>query len=114
MCGSVFLDDRFQDLVIQSAGKENWDGLTKEARQVALSRWQEQVKPHYEGPETIEEYQPVSYIPVPGAEDVPQNQIEGGIFYMEKYSSVSLKVFFCEFPIDKVAVPKFKKYSIPA
>lgn len=77
--------------MIETAGKSNWEGLTEEARQVALNRWQEKVKPLYEGPETSDEYQPVSYIPVPGAEDVPENQIEGGIFYMEKYGSACLE-----------------------
>ena len=92
MCGSVFLDCRFQKFIIDEiVGKTTYEKLKEKARQAILSCWQNDIKIRFEGPDTSDDYQePGGFIPLPGCPNIPKHNVEDGMFYMERQVSDSL------------------------
>lgn len=78
VCGSVMLDGLFEDYLIKVMGAKKYKGLSNATKRVTMQRWQNDIKPHYSGPDDEEEDLQIGYvIPLPG--------MPNGIIYMEKY-----------------------------
>ncbi|KAJ5771670.1 hypothetical protein N7520_002199 [Penicillium odoratum] len=76
VCGSVMLDERFEEYLIQTMGRKNYKELSNSTKRVVMQRWQNDIKHHYSGPQDEDEDLDMGYvIPLPG--------IENGIHYME-------------------------------
>lgn len=110
MCGSMILDKHFKDFLIKLVGMNNWEALPDLTKTIILNRWTDEIKTHYEGPDTSEDYLDTGgFIPLPGIPDIPEKTIEGGMFYMEKYiSELPAKVPF----INPSIARRLKKYSV--
>ncbi|KAI9043281.1 Hsp70 family protein [Aspergillus affinis] len=102
-CGSMFLDDRFEDLLRGRMGADKYDSLSNVSKDAVRSYWQERVKPYYTGrqeksevpiassisysdskdSDTIseDEYAETDkFIPIAGAKDDPTIPIVEGCF----------------------------------
>ncbi|KAJ5633351.1 hypothetical protein N7490_009690 [Penicillium lividum] len=76
VCGSVMLDERFEEYIIQTMGRKKYKGLSDSTKRVAMQRWQNDIKHHYSGPQDEVEDLDIGYvIPLPG--------MENGLHYME-------------------------------
>ncbi|PLB55168.1 actin-like ATPase domain-containing protein [Aspergillus steynii IBT 23096] len=104
VCGSLFLDERFENLVRGRMGAEKYDFLPDPCKDAVRSYWQDRVKPYYAGREeksetstgpsqscsTLEdsdtvvgddEYtEPDKFIPIANVQDDPTIPIIGGCF----------------------------------
>jgi hypothetical protein len=76
ICGSVMLDGRFEDYLIKTLGEEKYKGMSDATRIFAMERWQNQIKPHYSGPEDEEDLDSSYMIAIPG--------MDKDILHMEK------------------------------
>ncbi|KAH8428085.1 Hsp70 family protein [Aspergillus melleus] len=103
-CGSMFLDERFEDLLRGRMGAKKYDSLSNVSKDAVRTYWQERVKPYYTGGQrkktkvsiasrllglnlnhsdtSIEdEYAETDkFIPIAGAQDDPRTPIVGGCF----------------------------------
>ena len=48
-CGSMFLDERFEDLLRGRMGANKYDSLSNVSKDAVRTYWQERVKPYYTG-----------------------------------------------------------------
>ncbi|KAI9367138.1 actin-like ATPase domain-containing protein [Aspergillus egyptiacus] len=83
MCGSTLLDQRFEEILRERMGFENYKALSKKSKEDALKYWQDRVKPNFAGKFDDEEgdFADVDYhIPVRGAKDDPEVKIEKEVF----------------------------------
>lgn len=108
----MILDKHFKDFLIELVGRNNWDTLPDQTKMIILNRWKDEVKTHYEGPDTSEDYLDAGgFIPLPGIPDIPGKGVSGGMFYMEKYISVlPAKVPFT----NPSTARRLKRYSATA
>ncbi|KAL2824383.1 hypothetical protein BDW59DRAFT_180259 [Aspergillus cavernicola] len=82
ICGSMLLDRIFEDFLRQKMGTKIYDALSRMSKEVAVTYWQDRVKPNFSG-QYDDEFADVDYfIPVPGAKDDPAIPIEDGFFEM--------------------------------
>ncbi|KAJ6115348.1 hypothetical protein N7486_001126 [Penicillium sp. IBT 16267x] len=76
VCGSVILNGLFEDYLIKFMGKKVYKGMSNVTKRLAMQRWQNDIKPHYSGPENENEDLELGYvIPIPA---MPNGQL-----YME-------------------------------
>ena len=78
VCGSVILDGLFEEYLIKSLGKKVYKGLGNATKRVAMQRWQNDIKPHYSGPQDENEDLDLGYL-------IPITGMPNSILYMEKY-----------------------------
>jgi hypothetical protein len=83
VCGSLLLDERFERFLMRKAGLENYQSLPMKSKEAALSFWRDMVKPTF-GEETDCDFLDVDhFIPLPGAADQPDRNIDGGFVQLE-------------------------------
>ncbi|PIG88527.1 Hsp70 family chaperone [Aspergillus arachidicola] len=81
ICGSMLLDQRFEELLRDRMGV-NYATLSSKSKEAALSYWQDRVKPNYTG-KLDNDYADVDYfIPLPGVADDLTIPIEDGFFQL--------------------------------
>ncbi|CEL07319.1 hypothetical protein ASPCAL10479 [Aspergillus calidoustus] len=81
ICGSMLLDTRFEELLRDKMGAENYDALPTKSKEAALLHWRDRVKPLFAGKFDEDDFSDVpTYIPIPGAKDDPEVPIEDGFF----------------------------------
>ncbi|KAL3453558.1 hypothetical protein BJX65DRAFT_302456 [Aspergillus insuetus] len=81
ICGSMLLDNRFEDLLRNKMGAEHYDALLNKSKEATPLHWQDRVKPLFAGKFDEDDFSDVStYIPLPGAKDDPDARIEDGFF----------------------------------
>ncbi|KAJ5999493.1 hypothetical protein N7451_007303 [Penicillium sp. IBT 35674x] len=76
VCGSVILDGLFEDYLIKSLGKKVYKGLSNATKRFAMQRWQNDIKPHYSGPEDENEDLDPGYV-------IAMPAMPNGQLYME-------------------------------
>lgn len=68
---------------MRKAGLENYQSLPMKSKEAALSFWRDMVKPTF-GEETDCDFLDVDhFIPLPGAADQPDRNIDGGFVQLE-------------------------------
>ncbi|KAB8206672.1 actin-like ATPase domain-containing protein [Aspergillus parasiticus] len=81
ICGSMLLDQRFEELLRDRMGV-NFATLPSKSKEAALSYWQDRVKPNYTG-KLDNDYVDIDYfIPLPGVADDLTIPIEDGFFQL--------------------------------
>ncbi|KJK67278.1 Hsp70 protein [Aspergillus parasiticus SU-1] len=81
ICGSMLLDQRFEELLRDRMGV-NYATLPSKSKEAALSYWQDRVKPNYTG-KLDNDYVDIDYfIPLPGVADDLTIPIEDGFFQL--------------------------------
>ncbi|KAJ5355531.1 uncharacterized protein N7496_012743 [Penicillium cataractarum] len=84
ICGSVVLDERFEEFLTIRIGKERYNQLPRTSKAFALKYWQDYVKPNYQGPLDTDDFADVGYcIPIPGIPDIPNVNVANGVLYMD-------------------------------
>jgi hypothetical protein len=87
ICGSVILDQRFEEFLSSRIGEETYKRLPHTARSFALKHWQDYIKPNYQGTLDSEDFADVGYcVPIPGIPDIPNINLEGGFLHMDRYA----------------------------
>ncbi|KAH1613864.1 hypothetical protein KXV74_004355 [Aspergillus fumigatus] len=82
ICGSMLLDHRFERLLRDRIGPDQYASLKPKSKEAARTYWQDRVKPNYVG-KYDEDYGEIDYfIPLPGASDDPTVPIEDGFFHL--------------------------------
>ncbi|KAH2747986.1 hypothetical protein KXW10_007159 [Aspergillus fumigatus] len=82
ICGSMLLDYRFESLLRDRIGPDQYASLKPKSKEAARTYWQDRVKPNYVG-KYDEDYGEIDYfIPLPGASDDPTVPIEDGFFHL--------------------------------
>ncbi|KAH2737389.1 hypothetical protein KXV39_008198 [Aspergillus fumigatus] len=82
ICGSMLLDYRFESLLRDRIGPDQYASLSPKSKEAARAYWQDRVKPNYVG-KYDEDYGEIDYfIPLPGASDDPTVPIEDGFFQL--------------------------------
>jgi hypothetical protein len=86
ICGSMILDERFEDLLKQLFGKTEYENMPSKTKEMAMKYWQDHVKPSFVGELADDEFSDVDYVvPIPGARDNPKIDLEGGFLLLTKY-----------------------------
>ncbi|KAL4861100.1 hypothetical protein BDV12DRAFT_204359 [Aspergillus spectabilis] len=78
VCGSMLLDQRFEELLREKIGFDNYRALSKKSKEAAVLYWQDRVKTNFAGKFDDDFVEVDYYIPVPGAKDDPKIPIEDG------------------------------------
>ncbi|KAJ5548339.1 hypothetical protein N7513_005573 [Penicillium frequentans] len=76
VCGSVILDGLFENYLIRTLGKKVYKGMGNATKRIAMQRWQNDIKPHYSGPDDENEDLDLGYV-------IPIPAMPNGILYME-------------------------------
>ncbi|KAJ6066964.1 actin-like ATPase domain-containing protein [Penicillium canescens] len=83
VCGSLLLDERYERLLMKKVGLENYQSLPTKSKEAALCFWRDMVKPTF-GEESDCDFLDVDhFIPLPGAADQPDKNIDGGFVQLE-------------------------------
>lgn len=83
VCGSLLLDERFERSLMKKVGLETYQSLPIKSKEAALSFWRDMVKPTF-GEESDCDFLDVDhFIPLPGAADQPDRNIDGGFVQLE-------------------------------
>lgn len=77
VCGSVILDGLFEKYLVQSLGKKVYKGMDNSTKRIAMQRWQNDIKPHYSGPDDENEDLDLGYV-------IPIPAMPKGVLYMEQ------------------------------
>lgn len=77
VCGSVILDGLFENYLIRTLGKKVYKGMGNATKRIAMQRWQNDIKPHYSGPDDENEDLDLGYV-------IPIPAMPNGILYMEQ------------------------------
>lgn len=95
VCGSVILDEQFEAFLAQAVGEKTYWNLPQDARDVAMDRWRNYIKPNYSGPLDYEGFADAGYsIPLPGAASIPGTHRSEGLgfvlmeWYLYTFSSI--------------------------
>ncbi|KAJ5931069.1 hypothetical protein N7466_006562 [Penicillium verhagenii] len=76
ICGSVMLDELFEQYVKRTIGETEYNGLNESSKRIAMQKWQNDIKPLYSGPVDDDGFTYTGdAIPIPGIKD--------GILHME-------------------------------
>ncbi|PWY68474.1 actin-like ATPase domain-containing protein [Aspergillus heteromorphus CBS 117.55] len=90
ICGSMLLDERFESMLEERMGRDNYAALSEKSKEAAMSYWQRQVKTNFCG-KYDEDYAHVDYfIPIPGAQNDPSVPIEDGFFQLSSEDTASI------------------------
>lgn len=85
ICGSMLLDERFEELLEQLFGQTAYMTMPQKTREVAMKYWQDHVKPRYVGRLEDDGFSDVDYfVPIPGASDNPDIDLEGGFLQLSR------------------------------
>lgn len=85
VCGSMILDERFEDFLKKSIGFQVYESLPERTRLVALRYWQNEIKPQFTGIDCDDDWVDISWqIPLPGVEDDPSIELQGGYLQLNK------------------------------
>ncbi|KAJ5573352.1 uncharacterized protein N7459_007779 [Penicillium hispanicum] len=84
VCGSVILDERFEDFLVRIIGKNRYNSLPAASKLIAMRHWQNYIKPSYQGRVHSDGFADIGYFaPLPGLPDLPEFHLTGGLLYME-------------------------------
>ncbi|KAF7717397.1 Uncharacterized protein PECH_006458 [Penicillium ucsense] len=87
VCGSMALDHHFETFIRQKIGESKYSHLSDKAKWIAMSRWQDYIKPNFEGPDEIDDFVDVGYgtIPIPGASDDLEAGLQNGVLNIKSH-----------------------------
>lgn len=81
----MLLDERFEKLLKQLFGQTAYMNMPYKTREVAMKYWQEHVKSSYVGRLEDDGFSDVDYlVPMPGASDNPEINLEGGFLQLSR------------------------------
>ncbi|OQE25757.1 hypothetical protein PENFLA_c008G01281 [Penicillium flavigenum] len=85
VCGSVMLDERFDEVIKRIIEKESNEPLPQSTARAARKYWQDYIKPGYTGPLDDGEMCELGYwIPVPGVSGIPNLELSEGYLYLDR------------------------------
>ncbi|KAJ6050332.1 hypothetical protein N7499_010276 [Penicillium canescens] len=88
VCGSVMLDERFDDLVKTIIEQKSAKGLPPVSARAARRYWQDYIKPKYAGPVGQDEFDDPGYwVSIPGVSGIREVDLSEGHLYLEKYTT---------------------------
>ncbi|KAJ5689948.1 hypothetical protein N7462_004340 [Penicillium macrosclerotiorum] len=80
LCGSVMLDQLFQEFLTKQIGKKKYQSLPGAAKQIIMHQWQNEIKHEYSGPNNCDGFDAGYYLTIPGPK-IPGTQ--DGMLYIE-------------------------------